>query len=123
MKGKQLTLEEVLRLENGTRVWAEELNQIQKDWSGIHKKVLDKLIAEKDGMIYEIRHLDGRREDYGIEIFEWIDVYENPMMLFEEDDDSYDVVLNMATEIYNLRGLDLTEDNIDKIMKEFVEEK
>ena len=57
MKGKQLSLQEVLNLEDGSKVWVEELNARYSDWSGIHKRVLDELIAEKDEMVYEINYL------------------------------------------------------------------
>lgn len=40
------------------------------------------------------------------------------MMIFDEDDDS-DLVNKMAQEICNLRGLDLTDDNIRLIVEEF----
>lgn len=122
MKGRKLSLDEVLKLEDGIKVWVEELNPRYSDWSGIHKRVLDELIAEKDEMIYEIRYLDGLGGDYGIEIYEWVedelkipDKIETPYYL-------YDIIKDMATEICNLRGIDLTEDNIDKITKEFTEE-
>ena len=105
MRGKQLTLEEVLNLEDGSKVWVEELNARNSDWSGIHKRVLDELIAEKDEMIYEIRYLDGLGEDYGIEIYEWI-----------KDDTP---LHKMSVEICNLRGLDLTDENIRLIVEEF----
>ena len=109
MKGKQLSLQEVLNLEDGSKVWVEELNERYKDWSGIHKRVLDKLIAEKDGMVYEIRYLDVRRKDCGIEVYEWIED-KTPLH-------------NMSVEICNLLGLDLTDENIEVIIKEFMEEK
>ena len=73
MKGKQLTLEEVLDLEDGSKVWVEELNARYSDWSGIHVRKQDELIAEKDEMVYEINYLDGLGEDYGLEIYEWIE--------------------------------------------------
>lgn len=105
MKGRKLSLQEVLNLEDGRKVWVEELNARYSDWSGIHKRVLDELIAEKDEMIYEIRYLDGLGEDYGIEIYEWI-----------KDDTP---LHKMSVEICNLRGLDLTDDNIEMIIEEF----
>ena len=106
MKGKQLSLQEVLKLEDGSKVWVEELNTRYSDWSGIHKRVLDELIAEKDEMVYELKYLDDLGEDYGIEIYEWI------------DSDST-LIYNLATEICNLRSLDLTDENIEMIIKEF----
>ena len=108
MKGHKLSLQEVLNLEDGCKVWVEELNPRYSDWSGIHKRVFDELIAEKDEMVYEIRYLDGLGEDYGIEIYEWI------------DNDST-LITNLATEICNLRSLDLTDENIEMIIKEFSE--
>ena len=104
------------------------------DWSNCSKRALDELIAEKDEMIYEIRYLDGLGEDYGIEIYEWVDASHMLSGFTQQgltiDDNSIiirrdynNIMSDMATEICNLRGLDLTDDNIDKIMKEFKEEK
>jgi hypothetical protein len=123
MKGRQLTLEEVLNLEDGTKVWVEELNPRYSDWSGIHKRVLDELIAEKDEGIYEIRYLDGLGGDYGIEIYEWIEDELTIPDKIETPYYSYNAIKDMATEICNLRGLDLTDDNIRLIVEEFEEEK
>lgn len=109
MKGKQLSLQEVLNLEDGSKVWVEELNERYSVWSGVHVRKQDELIAEKDEMVYEINYLDGLGEDYGLEIYEWI-----------EDDTP---LHKMAQEICNLRGLDLTDENIESIIEEFMEEK
>lgn len=115
MKGKQLTLDEVLRLEDGTKVWAEELDENYKHWSQIYTKSDDRILDKVGGFYY----LYELFEDDDMGIYEWIEEeYSNPMMLFEEDDCNYNIN-SMATEICNLRGINLTDDNIDKIMKEF----
>ena len=103
MKGKQLTLDEVLRLEDGSKVWVEELDENYKHWSQIYTK-LDNRILDKGGEYYYLYEPNS-----DIEIYEWI----------EEDNCNYNII-SMATEICNLRGINLTDDNIDKIMKEFV---
>ena len=122
MKGKQLTLQEVLNLEDGSKVWVEELNARYSDWSGIHKRVLDELIAEKDEMIYEIRYLDGLGEDYGIEIYEWV---EDTLTIQDEIETpyySYEVVESMANEIARHRypnKYEYDDELIESIIEEF----
>ena len=100
MKGRQLILEEVLRLDDGTKVWVEELDEAYKSSSDLYEKTKEKLYLLNTDMYYNLK------SDFviPIEFYEW-----------------YDVIKDMATEICNLRGIDLTEDNINKIMKEFVE--
>jgi hypothetical protein len=110
MKGKQLTLDEVLELKDGTKVWVESEYYENK---GQISYVL--LLEDFDYGFNRCRLSDGldmSDEFYSqdifenLEIFEWIDVGNN-------------TAYNMSTEICNLRGIDLTDDNIDKIMKEF----
>lgn len=103
MKGRQLTLEEVLNLEDGTKVWVEELDEAYKDESQVYIKVNKKLVNAKEGF-YNM--------EYDKPFF-------TPVVLYEWINNN--VIKDMATEICNLRGIDLTEDNIDKIMKEFVD--
>ena len=112
MKGRQLTLEEVLRLDDGSKVWVESKYYENKG------QISYVLLLEDYDYGYKRRRLsdglDMSDEFYSqnvfenLEIFEWIEV-------------DNDVVYNMATEICNLRGINLTDDNIDKIMKEFVD--
>ena len=106
MKGKQLTLDEVLALKDGSKVWVEELDEPYRQFSQIHTKSDDRVLDKVGGFYY----LYELFEDSDIEIYEWI----------EEDNCNYNII-SMSTEICNLRGIDLTDDNIDKIMKEFVD--
>ena len=114
MKGRQLTLEEVLRLDDGTKVWVDD-TILDDEQIGIieeHEIIVD------DG--YGWFDLNDFCEEGYIIVYEWIEgTYSNTMMLFDEDDNDK-VIYLMAQEICNLRGINLTDDNIDKIMKEFV---
>lgn len=112
MKGRQLTLEEVLRLEDGSKVWVESKYYENE---GQVSYVMN--MADFDHEPDRLRLSDSYNtsdEFYSQDIFENLEVFE----LIEVGNET---VYNMATEICNLRGLDLTEDNIDKIMKEFVD--
>ena len=81
MKGRKLTLEEVLNLEDGTKVWVEELDEDYRSASDLYRKMKEKLY---------ILNTDMQSKEY-----------------------------KMAQEICNLRGLDLTDENIEIIIKEF----
>ena len=48
---------------------------------------------------------------------------EYPREIIETYKSVGEIIELMATEICNLRGVNLTEDNIDRIIKEFMEEK
>lgn len=126
MKGKQLTLEEVLRLEDGSKVWVEELNEKDSYMSCVHTKEGFMLISDKYGEY----SLDDEEliEWANIELYEWIEEsnvwsfskLETPL---KENICSFAIqssfIKKMATEICNLRGIDLTEDNIRLIVEEF----
>lgn len=102
MKGRKLTLEEVLNLEDGSKVWVEELKDIEM--SALHIVDGNYLNDEEKDEAYcfddiELYYMDE------LEFHEWI-----------EDDTS---LIKMSVEICNLRGLDLTDENIEMIIKEF----
>ena len=104
MKGKQLSLEEVLNLEDGSKVWVEELDEEYRNWSQVYtiNKEEKKLYTKRD----EFYRFDAYCfEDNSIEFYEWIDEQSK--------------VYKMSVEICNLRGLDLTDDNIEIVIKEF----
>ena len=105
MKGRKLSLQEVLRLEDGTKVWVEELDDSYKGASDLYKKIKQKLYILNTDMYYDLKC------DFitPIEFYEWVD----------EQSKEY----KMSVEICNLRGLDLTDENIEMIIKEFMEEK
>ena len=101
MKGKQLSLQEVLNLEDGSKVWVEELDDRYKGDSDLYKKIKERLYILNTDIYYDLKC------DFitPIEFYEWI----------EEQSKEY----KMSVEICNLRGLDLTDENIEMIIKEF----
>lgn len=106
MKGKQLTLQEVLNLDDGSKVWVEELKDIKM--SALHTVDGNYLNDEEKDEAYcfddiKLYYMDD------LEFYEWID----------KQSKEY----KMSVEICNLRGLDLTDENIEVIIKEFMEEK
>ena len=126
MKGKQLTLDEVLKLDYEYVVWVDFNDKIAEEKIGYENCHCLCFKSEQ----YDCLMMCSKSEDIlsgfeicdNIEVYEWVDAYENPMMIFIEDDDS-NIIHKLAQEICNLRGIDLTDDNINKIMKEFEEEK
>lgn len=111
MKGKQLSLQEVLNLEDGTKVWVEELRESWKDDSQIF--VLNKdeeKMYDKEGRFYRFDSYSFKEGD--VEFYEWIEEFTKPKFYPT-------VIIKMAQEICNLRGLDLTDENIGLIVEEF----
>ena len=107
MKGRKLTLQEVLDLEDGTKVWVEELDEEYKEWSRIYT------INQEERRLYTRKGEFYRFDSYcfeegDVEFYEWF--YPT-------------VIIKLAQEICNLRGLDLTDENIRLIVEEFMEEK
>ena len=105
MKGRKLSLQEVLNLEDGIKVWVEELDDGYRGASDLYKKIKEKLYILNTDMYYDLTC------DFitPIEFYEWIDKQSKEYKLSEE--------------ICNLRGLNLTDENIEMIIKEFMEEK
>ena len=126
MKGRKLSLQEVLNLEDGTKVWVDFNDKIAEERLGYENcHCLCFKSKQHECLMMCIKPDDifsGFEICDNIEVYEWVDAYENPMMIFNEDDDST-VIYKLAQEICNLRGLDLTDDNIEKIVEEFMEEK
>lgn len=113
MKGKQLTLQEVLDLEDGTKVWVEETEEEFEDWSQVYtinKK--EERLYTKDGQFYKFNSYSFG--DKTIEVYEWI---EEPEMPYPNN--MQQTIKDMATEICNLRSMDLTDENIRLIVEEF----
>ena len=117
MKGRQLTLEEVLRLEDGTKVWVEDSDEGYEQVGTIVEE--DDMLKLDDGRWFYLSELPFANF---VAFYEWIEELFIPDKI-ETLYYSYNVIKDMATEICNLRGIDLTEDNIDKIIKEFVDKK
>ena len=117
MKGRQLTLDEVLKLDDGTFIWIEDLST--DEFSGTHRFNKEKMkLFDNDNKFYT---LDEDEEYYSDLIFyEWINI--DTIMESKElpyPNSTQQSIYNMSVEICNLRGINLTDDNIDKVMKEF----
>ena len=110
MKCRKLTLQEVLNLEDGTKVWVEDTDKYYGNVLCSYEKDCKHL---KDIYDYEFESYYTLEDykDYGdrLTFYEWIEE-ETPL-------------IKMAQEVCNLRGLDLTDDNIENIIKEFKEVK
>ena len=102
MKGKKLLLEELLKLEDGSVVWVEELKDIKM--SALH--------------IVDGNYLNDEEKDEAY-CFDDIELYYNDELEFYEWIDKKSKEYNMSVEICNLRGLDLTDENIRLIVEEF----
>lgn len=118
MKGKQLTLEEVLNLEDGVKVWVEPMGktwELYKNDPYISTFTKDKDeyldLVDMNGMFTGCFDYDDNKNIIGFTSGFECDVYK-----FIENSV---IVINLAQEICNLRGLDLTDDNIEKIISEF----
>lgn len=111
MKGRQLTLEEVLRLDDGIKVWVES-KYYENEGQISHVMSMESFYKSKNMRLSDFYNISSG--------FYSQDTFKN-LEIFELIEVSNETVYNMAQEICNLRGIDLTEDNIDKIMKEFVE--
>ena len=119
MKGRKLSLEEVLNLEDGSIVWVEPIG---KEWSLYEDGYVAKFTKKKDD-IYDFEDENGVFAG----CFDYGNVSSNRPTLFLkgfeydvfEYIDSPQVIYLMAQEICNLRGLDLTDENIEMIIKEF----
>jgi len=116
MKGKQLTLDEVLDLEDGSKVWVEDDEEGDKQIGIVKQEGETRVLLDDSCGWFDIKYLFDC-EEY-VYFYEWIEDNSNPMMLFDEDDDS-NIINKMAQEICNLRGLDLTDDNIRLVIEEF----
>ena len=102
MKGRKLTLEEVLNLEDGSVVWVEELKDIKM--SALH--------------IVDGNYLNDEEKDEAY-CFDDIELYYKDELEFYEWIDKQSKEYKMSVEICNIRGLDLTDDNIRLIIEEF----
>ena len=120
MKGKLLTLEEVLNLEDGNKVWVEDDDVGDKQIGIVKQEGEIRVFVDDNCGWFDIKYLFDC-EEY-VRFYEWIEDNSNLMMRFDEDDDS-NIIHKMSVEICNLRGLDLTDDNIRLIVEEFKEEK
>ena len=116
MKGCKLTLQEVLNLEDGTKVWVED-TIIKDEQIGI---IEGHIITLNDGDWFDLN--DFCEEGFVI-VYEWIEDELKIPDQIEEPYYSNNIVNKLSVEICNLRGLDLTNENIRLIVEEFMEEK
>ena len=116
MKGRQLTLEEVLRLEDGTKVWVED-TIIKDEQVGIieeHNIIVDNGYGWLD--------LNDFCEDGYAIVYEWIEDELKIPDQIEEPYYSQSVVESMANEIARHRypnKYEYDDELIDNIIKEF----
>ena len=114
MKGRKLTLEEVLNLEDGDKVWVEDDDEGDKQVGTIRKEY-NGLELMEDSWFY----LDDLPDEEYVRFYEWI---EDKLTIPDQIETPYyseNIVNKMSVEICNLRGLDLTDDNIRLIVEEF----
>ena len=118
MKGKQLSLQEVLNLEDGSKVWVEELKDV--DMSALHIVDGNYLNDEEKDEAYcfddiELYYMDE------LEFYEWSDDLKIPDQI-EEPYYSQSVVESMANEIARHRypnRYEYDDELIENIIKEF----
>ena len=122
MKGRQLTLQEVLNLEDGSRVWVEELKD--NNMSAMHIVDGNYLNDEEKDEAYcfddiELYYMDE------LELYEWIEELKIPDKI-ETPYYSQDIVESMANEIAMHRypnKYEYDDKLIESIIKEFKEDK
>ena len=124
MKGRKLSLEEVLKLEDGCRVWVEDNANVFESDLYIYDKenIRVNLLTKESRCGYDLTTIGdfcGR-----INFYEWIDGVKSINISGVKDGmngEYYNksIVANLATEILNLRSLDLTDENTEMIIKEF----
>ena len=103
MRGRKLSLEEVLNLEDGSEVWVEDDRRGFTNELCIYKKYNNILLVISDNTNY---------------ILDVIGVYDNKLEFYEWIEEEI-LLHKMSVEICNLRSLDLTDDNIRLIIEEF----
>ena len=122
MKGRKLTLEEVLNLEDGTKVWVEDNRSGFSNELCVYKKDDNILLVVSDNTNYTLDMIGVYKNK--LEFYEWIEGVKSINISGVKGNmngEYYNksIVINMAQEICNLRGLDLTDDNIRLIVEEF----
>ena len=71
MKGRRLSLEEVLNLEDGKLVWVEKLDDEYRDWSQVYTiNKEEKRLYTKRGEFYRFDSYCFK--DNSIEFYEWL---------------------------------------------------
>ena len=115
MKGKQLTLQEVLNLEDGTKVWVEDSRRGYTNELCIYKKEDNILLVISDNTNY---------------ILDVIEVYQNKLEFYESVEEEKEstlimygeIIESMANEIARHRypnKYEYDDELIEKIIEEF----
>ena len=118
MRGKQLTLEEVLNLEDGSKVWVKDTDERDEQIGIVHQEGETRVFVDDDCGWFDIKYLLEYNGKEYVFFYEWIEESEIPYPSSMQQ-----TIKNLAQEICNLRGLDLTDDNIRLIVEEFKEVK
>ena len=113
MKGRKLSLNEVLNLEDGCKVWVED-----------NRKMFNDELCEYNSYSLYLELVRNNSHHYNLN---YIEAYENKLTFYEWIDESeipypnnmQQTITNLATEICNLRSLYLTDENIEMIIREF----
>ena len=111
MKGRKLTLQGVLNLEDGTKVWVEDDRESFSESLCTYEKENNYLVT-RSYYNYVLDIYDYYEDK--LTFYEWIEESEMPY-----PNNMQQIIKNLAQEVCNLRGLDLTDDNIRLIIKEF----
>ena len=124
MKGRKLSLQEVLKLEDGCKVWVEDNANVFESDLYIYDKenIRVNLLTKESRCGYDLTTIGDFRGR--INFYEWIDGVKSINISGVKDGmngEYYNksIVANLATEILNLRSLDLTDENTEMIIKEF----
>ena len=124
MKGRKLSLEEVLKLEDGCKVWVEDNANVFESDLYIYDKenIRVNLLTKESRYGYDLTTIGDFRGR--INFYEWIDGVKSINIFGTKDGTSGEyynksIVTNLATEICNLRSLDLTDENTEMIIREF----
>ena len=116
MKGKQLSLQEVLNLEDGSKVWVEDDDEGDKQIGIVKQEGETRVFVDDSCGWFDIKYLFDC-EEY-VYFYEWIEELKIPDKI-ETPYYSENIIYTMSVEIVKLRGLDLTDDNIRLIIEEF----
>ena len=116
MKGRKLSLQEVLNLEDGSKVWVEDTDERDEQIGVVDRDDEVRVYIDEGDGWFEVEGLFDC-EEYVL-FYEWIedlDIIEIKSNVPTRCSTCY----SLAQEICNLRGLDLTDENIRLIVEEF----
>ena len=120
MKGRKLTLQEVLNLEDGTKVWVEDSRRGYTNELCIYKKEDNILLVISDNTNYILDVIEVYENK--LEFYEWVEEELKIPDQIEEPYYSQSVVESMANEIARHRypnKYEYDDELIEKIISEF----